>query len=159
MCVKVPVPLSRFLCWEVEKMSLELQATPRFQLFSREQCEAVHHATLDILRRTGTRVYHPEARQLLRSAGCLISDDTLVRYPSSLVEWAIEQAPSTIALCERGSRRLSAPALIAATTLIPAMEITASLKRLISSTASVWLMPAARSIFACPWGSPPTWTR
>lgn len=86
-------------------MSFSVQAVPRFKLFSHEQCEAVHHATLDILRRTGTRVYHPEARQLLKSAGCLISDETLVRYPSALVEWAIEQAPSTIALCERGSRR------------------------------------------------------
>lgn len=86
-------------------MSFSVQAVPRFRLFSREQCEAVHHATLDILRRTGTRVYHREARDLLKEAGCLISDETLVRYPPSLVEWAIKQAPSTIALCERGSRR------------------------------------------------------
>lgn len=81
------------------------QATPRFQLFSREQCEAVHHATLDVLRRTGTRVYHREARELLKEAGCLISDESLVKYPPSLVEWAVAQAPSTIALCERGSSR------------------------------------------------------
>ncbi len=86
-------------------MAFSVQAVPRFQLFSREQCEAVHHATLDILRRTGTRVYHREARELLREAGCLISDETLVKYPPSLVEWAIKQAPSTIALCERGSNR------------------------------------------------------
>ncbi len=86
-------------------MSISIQAVPRFQLFSREQCEVVHHATLDILRRTGTRVYHREARELLKEAGCLISDETLVQYPPSLVEWAIKQAPSTIALCERGSCR------------------------------------------------------
>lgn len=86
-------------------MSYSLQATPSFKLFSREQCEAVHHATLDILRRTGTRVYHREARELLKEAGCLISDETLVKYPPSLVEWAVAQAPSTIALCERGSNR------------------------------------------------------
>ncbi len=86
-------------------MSYSLQATPSFKLFSREQCEAVHLATIDILRRTGTRVYHREARELLKEAGCLISDETLVKYPPSLVEWAVEQAPSTIALCERGSSR------------------------------------------------------
>jgi trimethylamine---corrinoid protein Co-methyltransferase len=90
---------------EVGLMVSSFQATPRFQLFSREQCEAVHLATLDILRRTGTRVYHREARELLIEAGCLISDETLVKYPPSLVEWAITQAPSTIALCERGSSR------------------------------------------------------
>jgi trimethylamine---corrinoid protein Co-methyltransferase len=84
-------------------MSLSIQAVPRFQMFSPEQCEAVHLATLDILRRTGTRVYHEEARELLKEAGCLITDETLVKYPPSLVEWAIKQAPSTISLCERGS--------------------------------------------------------
>jgi trimethylamine---corrinoid protein Co-methyltransferase len=90
---------------EVGLVAYSLRATPCFQLFSHDQCEAIHHATLDILRRTGTRVYHQEAREFLKKAGCLISDDTLVRYPPSLVEWAIKQAPSTIALCERGSRR------------------------------------------------------
>jgi trimethylamine---corrinoid protein Co-methyltransferase len=86
-------------------MSLSIQAVPRFQMFSPEQCEIVHHAALDILRRTGMRVYHAEARELLREAGCLITDETLVQFPPALVEWAIEQAPSTIALCERGSSR------------------------------------------------------
>lgn len=86
-------------------MPLSLQAVPRLQLLSREQCEAVHLATLDILRRTGTRVYHHEALNLLGQAGCLISDGTLVRYPPALIEWALAQAPSTIALCSRGSSR------------------------------------------------------
>lgn len=86
-------------------MSLSIQAVPRFQMFSPKQCEIVHHAALDILRRTGMRVYHAEARELLREAGCLITDETLVQFPPALVEWAIEQAPSTIALCERGSTR------------------------------------------------------
>ena len=86
-------------------MSLDFQAVPRFRLFSAEQCELVHQATLDILRRTGMRVYHAGARELLKEAGCLISDETLVKFPPSLVEWAIEQAPSTIALCERGSAK------------------------------------------------------
>lgn len=86
-------------------MSFSVQAMPRIQLFKSEQCEAVHHATLDILRRTGARVYHPEALNLLQGAGCLVSDETLVRFPSSLVEWALQQAPSTIALCKRGDSR------------------------------------------------------
>ncbi len=86
-------------------MSFSVQAMPRIQLFKNEQCEAVHHATLDILRRTGARVYHLEALRLLQEAGCLVSDETLVRFPSSLVEWALQQSPSTIALCKRGDNR------------------------------------------------------
>ncbi|MGM0653313.1 MAG: trimethylamine methyltransferase family protein [Bacillota bacterium] len=86
-------------------MSFSVQALPRIQLFNSEQCEAVHYATLDILRRTGTRVYHPEALHLLKEAGCLVSDQTLVQFPASLVEWALKQAPSTIVLCERSCSR------------------------------------------------------
>ena len=40
-------------------------AFPRFALFSQEQCEAVHHASLEILRRTGVRVHHARALALL----------------------------------------------------------------------------------------------
>ena len=37
-------------------MSFSVQAVPHFSLFTREQCEAVHFASLEILRRTGVRV-------------------------------------------------------------------------------------------------------
>jgi trimethylamine--corrinoid protein Co-methyltransferase len=69
----------------------------------REQCERIHQASLEILRHTGVRVYHEEAIALLVDAGCLVSDGNLVRIPPGLVEWALSQAPSTIALCDRGS--------------------------------------------------------
>ncbi len=84
-------------------MSFQTQAFPRFRLFSREQSEAIHYASLEILRRTGVRVYHAEALQLLRQAGALISDENLVRIPPDLVEWALAGAPSRIVLCRRGS--------------------------------------------------------
>jgi trimethylamine:corrinoid methyltransferase-like protein len=32
--------------------------TPRLNMMSTEQCEAVHLASLEILRRTGVRIYH-----------------------------------------------------------------------------------------------------
>ncbi len=86
-------------------MSISARALPRLQLLNREQCGTIHHAALDILRRTGARVHHHEALNLLRQAGCLISDGSLVRFPPSLVKWALGQAPSTIALCRRGSTR------------------------------------------------------
>ena len=88
---------------------MQAQAFPRLSMFSQEQCEAVHHASLEILRRTGVRVFHDEALALLRQTDAVITDDNLVRLPPALVEWALEQAPSRIALCRRGSDEAVAP--------------------------------------------------
>src|SRR5690554_3741048 len=88
-------------------MSYNTRALPQFHLFNREQCEAIHYASLEILRRTGVRVYHAEALQLLRRAGALIIDENLVRFPSELVEWALDGAPSRIVLCKRGSSEVA----------------------------------------------------
>jgi trimethylamine---corrinoid protein Co-methyltransferase len=78
-------------------------AFPKMQLMSPAQCEAIHQASLEILRRTGVRVYHSGGLELLRQAGAVVTDDNLVRLPAGLVEWALQQAPSRVALCRRGS--------------------------------------------------------
>jgi trimethylamine--corrinoid protein Co-methyltransferase len=75
-------------------------------MMSREQCEAIHHASLEILRRTGVRVYHPDALAMLQQTDAAITDGNLVRFPPGLVEWAIKQAPSRIVLCRRGSSQV-----------------------------------------------------
>jgi trimethylamine:corrinoid methyltransferase-like protein len=54
-------------------------AFPRLGMLSHEQCETVHHASLEILRRTGVRVYHDEALELLRRRG---GRSTLVLAPT-----------------------------------------------------------------------------
>ncbi len=86
-------------------MGQDSLARPRFNLLDADQCRTIHEASLEILRRTGVRVNHPEALDLLRRSGALITDETLVRFPPALVEWALKQAPSTITLCRRGSDR------------------------------------------------------
>jgi trimethylamine--corrinoid protein Co-methyltransferase len=72
------------------------------RLFQDSQLVEIHHATLEVLRRTGVRVRHDEALELLRAAGCAISDGDLVRFPAAVVEGALRSAPSRIVLCERG---------------------------------------------------------
>jgi trimethylamine---corrinoid protein Co-methyltransferase len=84
-------------------MTKDLLAYPQFSMLNETQCEAIHRAALEILRRTGVRVYHPAAQKLLQDAGATITDETLVRIPPALVEWALKQAPSTVTLCERGT--------------------------------------------------------
>ena len=83
-------------------------ALPYLTMMSPEHCETIHHASLEILRRTGARVLHPEALALLRGTDAVISDGDLVRFPPGLVEWALAQAPSRVALCKRGSAEVTA---------------------------------------------------
>ncbi len=83
-------------------------AIPQFGMLSPSQCETIHRASLEILRRTGVRVYNQEALALLRQSDAIISDGNLVRFPAGLVEWALKQAPSRIALCRRGSNQVGA---------------------------------------------------
>ena len=76
---------------------------------SPEACETVHQASLEILRRTGVRVHHPEARRLLCEAGAVLGDGNLVRFPPALIQWALDQAPPRVVLCRRGT---SEPAVL-----------------------------------------------
>jgi trimethylamine--corrinoid protein Co-methyltransferase len=84
-------------------------ALPHLEMFDQAQCERIHMASLEVLRRTGVRVHEEEALALLKNAGAYISDDNLVRMPASLVEWALKQAPSRIGLCARGTDQVVAP--------------------------------------------------
>jgi len=44
-------------------------ALPHLQMFDRAQCEQIHLASLEILRRTGVRVHEDEARALWGTRG------------------------------------------------------------------------------------------
>jgi trimethylamine---corrinoid protein Co-methyltransferase len=88
-------------------VSYNQQAVPHLSLFTRDQCEAVHYASLEILRRTGVRVDHPRARALLKETDAVVTDGNLVRLPAALVEWALAGAPSRIALCKRASSEVA----------------------------------------------------
>ncbi len=90
-------------------MTHNISAHPGLEMLNRQQCEAVHFASLEILRRTGVRVYHEEALAMLRETDAVVSDGNLVRLPSGLVEWALARAPSRIALCRRGSDKVAVP--------------------------------------------------
>jgi trimethylamine--corrinoid protein Co-methyltransferase len=76
------------------------QISPGIQLLSQDQKEAIHSATLELLRRTGVDVLVPEVRDLLKKAGCWV-DGARVRIPSPVVEWALRTAPSRVVLCDR----------------------------------------------------------
>ncbi len=85
------------------KGNYAVYAGPRFEVLTRDQVEELHFGTLEVLRRTGVKVPLPEARDLLKTAGCWL-DGEIVRFPPHLVEWALRSAPSQIAICDRHGR-------------------------------------------------------
>jgi trimethylamine--corrinoid protein Co-methyltransferase len=68
---------------------------------SPEQCQKLHNASLEILARTGVRLYHQEAVDLLKKAGASVSEGNRVRIPSGLVENAFSSVPKRITLHDR----------------------------------------------------------
>ena len=72
-----------------------------FRTFTDSQLEELHLATLEVLRRTGVRVYDAECLSQLEDAGCTVSDESLVRFPAGVVENALQHVPSRVVLCDR----------------------------------------------------------
>ncbi|MEJ2148475.1 MAG: trimethylamine methyltransferase family protein [Chloroflexota bacterium] len=79
---------------------------PFFRKLSADQLDRIHNASLEILERTGARLYEAEALDLLRAAGVPVEDGNRVRIPAYLVEWALKLAPKKVMLCERGGGRV-----------------------------------------------------
>lgn len=81
-----------------------LSFAAQVRLLSEEQCQRIHLASLEILARTGIRVFDDAAVELLRDGGADIAGDNLVRFPSYLVEWALRLPPSQVILCDRDGK-------------------------------------------------------
>jgi trimethylamine--corrinoid protein Co-methyltransferase len=79
---------------------------PRLRKLSDDQVEQLHHASLEILERTGVRLYEPEALELLQTKGVKVEDGNRVWIPAGLVEWALSVAPKRTVLCDRNGRRV-----------------------------------------------------
>jgi trimethylamine--corrinoid protein Co-methyltransferase len=73
---------------------------PTMRMLSDEQIQAIHHASLDILSRTGMVMVNEAARELLLDAGAWESEGRL-KLPEHLVTGAIASAPSRIPMYNR----------------------------------------------------------
>lgn len=76
--------------------SLRNVLTPQ-QVFSTDQIEAIHDTSLRVLEELGIKVLLPEARQIFRSTGCIVDDDSMmVRIGRDVVDVALASAPRSI---------------------------------------------------------------
>jgi trimethylamine--corrinoid protein Co-methyltransferase len=74
---------------------------PRLRVLNREQALAIHEAALKILEKTGFKMEHPRALEMLAEKGCEIFDGDWVRLPPHLVEEALKSAPKQINLYDQ----------------------------------------------------------
>jgi trimethylamine--corrinoid protein Co-methyltransferase len=72
------------------------------EMLTDEQVEAIHRATLDVLRKTGVRFEHDMVLKLFHDNGCIVDyDKKIVKLPDYLVEECIRKAPSSFYLKAR----------------------------------------------------------
>jgi trimethylamine--corrinoid protein Co-methyltransferase len=75
--------------------------TPQFSVLSESQIRDIHLAALEVLRRTGIRFHHEGAVDMLKQAGAFVSDGNLVKFPTRMVEDAINSVPGRVIMCDR----------------------------------------------------------
>jgi len=75
----------------------------QIQTLSREELDGIHERTLHILKHTGVKVHSARARKILSQAGAEVDEaKRIIRFPTSLVEAALNSAPKDFQL---GGRR------------------------------------------------------
>ena len=79
----------------------------QYARISKEQCQKLHWASLEVLERTGVRLFDPAAVEIVRKSGAIVTEQDRVRIPSGLVEKALATVPKRVVLCTRnGERRI-----------------------------------------------------
>jgi trimethylamine--corrinoid protein Co-methyltransferase len=81
---------------QVRKTNYRVNATPKLQVLTEDEIEAIYYAALRVLSETGVRVYEPEGVELAYSHGAIVEDTTekssLVKVPS----WMVDRARATL---------------------------------------------------------------
>ncbi|MCJ7734170.1 MAG: trimethylamine methyltransferase family protein, partial [Anaerolineales bacterium] len=67
-----------------------------YEILSKQEILSIHHGSLEVLTETGMTVADERSRKILQDGGCDVDHDTKrVRFPSDLVQWAIDQCPDS----------------------------------------------------------------
>ena len=82
----------------------KLSFKPQLRVINDDQIDQIHMATLEVLERTGVKITHARALELLAGGGARV-DGNRVRFPAWMVEDAIRKAPSRLVLGNRTGER------------------------------------------------------
>jgi trimethylamine--corrinoid protein Co-methyltransferase len=85
---------------QVRKTNYLVNATPRLQVLTEDEIEAIYYSALRVLYETGVRVYEKEGVEVAYSGGAIVEDtkedSSLVKIPPWLVEKARTTVPSKV---------------------------------------------------------------
>jgi len=77
-----------------------------FRVFTKQQCQEIHFAALEVLERVGVEMHSARALEIAKKAGAYVEGNR-VKFPAALVEKCIRSAPSRVVLCDReGNRKM-----------------------------------------------------
>ncbi len=77
----------------------------KLKYLTEDEIEEIHYRALDVLQQVGCFFEHPEARNSLKGAGCMVDDISgIVKFPPTLVEQAIRQCPTGMLLAARNPK-------------------------------------------------------
>ncbi|MBW1890658.1 MAG: trimethylamine methyltransferase family protein [Deltaproteobacteria bacterium] len=82
----------------------ELYFKPKLRILSDDQLKKIEMAVFEVLERTGVKLTHPKARDILSGAGAKVEGDR-IRIPGWMVEEAIRKTPSRLVLGNRKGER------------------------------------------------------
>ena len=83
-----------------------LSRRPRLVFWSDEEIKKIHHASIEILERTGMEFYCPEVVEMLGDSGAKVINDKLVKIPSRMVEDALRTVNRRVILSNRKGERV-----------------------------------------------------
>ena len=79
------------------------QSTP-LNIASEDEIEAIHQASLHVLKETGISVLHSDARTMMKAAGAEVDESTkMVRFDSELISQYMSTAPSSFTIHARNA--------------------------------------------------------
>ncbi len=87
---------------QVNQTNCQINATPRFQVLSEDQVEAVYYAALQVLYETGVRVYDPKGVEIVHSGGAIVErvdeQSHIVKIPHYMVDKARATIPRQVVI-------------------------------------------------------------
>lgn len=84
------------------KANLNTKEGASVNVFSKDELQQIHYATLRVMRETGVKIYNAEALNVFEDGGCIVDRSTgIVQFPNYVVEESVASAPSSILLAGR----------------------------------------------------------
>jgi trimethylamine--corrinoid protein Co-methyltransferase len=86
-------------------LKVGLRKVKPLELLSRDDLEAIHKYSLNILEEIGVKIYSDKALEILeKSAAYVDRDKQVAKFPSYLVEEALRKCPKSVKLCARNPK-------------------------------------------------------